>query len=70
MPAPKMFEVPGTSSLTTDPQGLTGSATAFVLIVGAVEGGTWWSLLPVQPTVRRHAIATAASGRWTLEYPP
>jgi hypothetical protein len=26
--------------------------------------------LPVQPTVRRHAIATAVSGRWTLEYPP
>ena len=60
-PAPKMFEVPGTSSLIADPQSWMGSGSTLILIEGAVEGGTSWAAVPVQPAIKRHAIARVAS---------
>src|SRR6266540_3251623 len=70
IPAPKMFEVPGTSTVTADPHGSIRPCAALVLAGGSVAGATGSPPAAVQPAVSRHTIPRAARGRRISDHSP
>lgn len=69
IPAPKMFEVPGTSTVAKDPHGTIRPGTAVALVIGAfaVFGGS--PPAAVQLVVSTHTIPRAVSGRGAFDQP-
>jgi hypothetical protein len=70
IPAPKMFEVPGTSTVTADPHDSIRAGAALVLAGEVVAGATRSPPAAVQPAVSRHTIPRAARGRRISGQPP